>query len=346
MPTTQYNRKNTGPTYENIVRDIRAGNIKSIYYLMGEESYYIDRMADFIVDSLLTPEERDFNLTTFFGPETNIDDVINACKGFPMGAQRVVVCIKEAQGLRNLERLEFYLKQPQPSTVLICCHKNGSLDRRKKICALIEKNGVLFESKKLYDSQLPTFIRDYLKRKKVAIDSEAAAMLGEYVGTDLNRLAGELDKLCIALPAGTNSITSDIVRRNVALTREFNIFELQDAFVRKDVRKIAQIEHYFNSNPKDFSLQKTLSMLFKFFTNLMLSYYSPDKTEHGIANWLGVTDWQAKRNVIPAMRNYTGVKVMHILEKIRRTDARSKGVDNPATSDNDLMKELFFYILH
>ena len=346
MTTTQSNRKNASTSYESIVREVRAGNVRPIYYLMGEESYYIDRLADFITDSTLLPEEKDFNLITLYGPETAIDDVINACKGFPMGAKRVVVCVREAQGLRGIDRLEFYLKQPQPSTVLICCHKNGSLDRRKKIYTLIEKNGVLFESKKLYDSQLPTFIRDYLKRKKIAIEPEAAAMLGEYVGADLNRLAGELDKLAISLPAGERTVTQALVRRNVAMTRDFSIFEMQDALVRKDIVKVNQIAHYFDSNPKDFSIQKLLASLFKFFSNLMLAYYAPEKSERGIAAWLGITEWQAKKNYLPAMRNYTGTKVLHIIEQIRRTDARSKGIDNPATSDGDLMKELFFFILH
>lgn len=346
MTTTQSNRKNASTSYESIVREVRAGNVRPIYYLMGEESYYIDRLADFITDSTLLPEEKDFNFITLYGPETAIDDVINACKGFPMGAKRVVVCVREAQGLRGIDRLEFYLKQPQPSTVLICCHKNGSLDRRKKICTLIEKNGVLFESKKLYDSQLPTFIRDYLKRKKIAIEPEAAAMLGEYVGADLNRLAGELDKLAISLPAGERTVTQALVRRNVAMTRDFSIFEMQDALVRKDIVKVNQIAHYFDSNPKDFSIQKLLASLFKFFSNLMLAYYAPEKSERGIAAWLGITEWQAKKNYLPAMRNYTGTKVLHIIEQIRRTDARSKGIDNPATSDGDLMKELFFFILH
>lgn len=340
------NRKNASASYESIVREVRTGNIRPIYYLMGEESYYIDRLADFITDSTLQPDEKDFNLITFYGPETNVDDIINACKGFPMGARHIVVCVREAQALRNIDRMEFYLKQPQTSTVLICCHKNGSLDRRKKLCTLIEKNGILFESKKLYDSQLPTFIRDYLKRKKTGIEPEAAAMLGEYIGADLNRLAGELDKLAISLPPGERTVTIALVNRNVAVTRDFSIFEMQDAIIRKDIAKVNQIAHYFDSNPKDFSLQKLLASLFKFFSNLMLAYYAPQKNEKGIAAWLGITEWQAKKNYLPAMRNYTGTKVLHIIEQIRRTDARSKGVDNPATSNSDLMKELFFFILH
>ena len=346
MPPIAAAKKKTGVTHEEIIREVRAGNIKPIYYLMGEESYYIDRVADFLVDAVLKPEERDFNLITLFGAETDIDTVINSAKGFPMGAQRLVVWVKEAQNLQNIDRLEFYLKQMQPSTVLIFCHKNGVLDRRKKIAGLIEKSGVLFESKKLYDNQLPTFVRDYLRRKHLGVDPAAAAMLSEYVGSDLNRMAGELDKLCIAIPESEKTVTPALVERNIGISKEFNIFELQDALAQKDVLKVNKIVNYFDKNPKANPIQKILPSLFKFFSNLMLAYYSPDKSEHGIASWLGMNDWQVRRNVIPAMQKYTGVKVMKIIAEIRRTDARSKGVGNPSISGGDLMKELFFFILH
>ena len=346
MPPVTSVKKKTGVTHEEIIRDIRAGNIKPIYYLMGEESYYIDRLADFLVAAVLKPEERDFNLITLFGADTDIDTVINSAKGYPMGAQRLVVWVKEAQNLQDIERLEFYLKQVQPSTVLIFCHKNGSLDRRKKIVGLIEKHGVLFESKKMYDSQLPTFVRDYLKRKRLGVDPAAAAMIAEYVGSDLNRMAGELDKISIAIPPGEKIVTPDLVERNIGISKDFNIFELQDALAQKDVLKVNRIANYFDKNPKANPIQKILPTLFKFFSNLMLAYYSPDKSERGIAAWLGMTDWQARRNVLPAMQKYSGVKVMKIIGEIRRTDARSKGVGNPSIGNGDLMKELFFFILH
>lgn len=345
MPPSVASRK-SGVTHETIIRDVRAGNIKPVYYLMGEESYYIDRVADFILNAVLRPEERDFNLLTLFGADTNVDAVINAAKGFPMGAERQVVIVREAQNLSNIERLEFYLRQPQPSTVLIICHKNGVLDRRKKIAGIIEKTGVLFESKKLYDSQLPAFIRDYLKRKRLAVEPDAAAMLAEYVGADLNRMAGELDKLSIALPQGLTTVTADLVARNIGISKEFNIFELQDALAQKDILRVSRIANYFDKNTKANPIQKTLPALFRFYSSLMLAYYAPEKTERGIADWLGMTDWQVRRNVMPAMKNYSGVKVMKIIGEIRRTDARSKGVGNPSISSGDLMKELLFFILH
>ncbi len=344
--TSAPRRKAVETTNETIVRDVRAGRVSPLYFLMGEESYYIDRISDFLIESLLTPEERDFNLLTFFGAETDIDTVINAAKGFPLGAQRLVVIVREAQRLGHLERLEFYLKNIQPSTVLIFCYKDGCIDRRLKVAGLIEKNGVLFESKKLYESRLPAFVTDYLKRRRVGIEPDAAAMLAEYVGADLNRLASELDKLCIALTGNDKIVTTTLVERQVGISKDFNIFELQEALSRKDARKVFLIANYFDANPKANSIQKVLPFLFKYFSNIMLAYYAPEKTERGIAAWLGQTDWQVRRNVMPAMRSYSGVKVMQILSEIRRTDARSKGVDNPSTPSGELMRELLFFMLH
>lgn len=333
-------------THETIVRDVRAGNIKPVYYLMGEESYYIDRVADFIVDSILSPEERDFNLLTLFGSDVKTDDVINAAKGFPMGANRLVVVVKEAQNLVGIDRLEYYLRQPQPSTVLIICHKNGTLDRRKKVAGMVEKVGVLYESKKVYESQLATFVRDYLKRHRLAIDPIAVSMLVDYIGTDLSRMAGELDKLCIALPEGGGTVTPQLVEEHIGISKEFNIFELQDALAKKDILRVNRIAKYFDKNPKENPIQKILPSLFRFFSNLMLAYYAPDKSEQGIATWLGQTPWQVRRGVMPAMQHYSGVKVMRIIGEIRRTDARSKGVGNPLIPSGDLMKELLYFILH
>lgn len=333
-------------THESIVRDVRAGNIAPVYYLMGEESYYIDRICDFLVDTLLKPEERDFNLITLFGAETDTVAVRHAAMGFPMGAERLVVVVKEAQNLKDIEQLEPYLKQPQASTVLIVCHKNGTIDRRKGVVKLIEKNGVLFESVKMRDYQLPAWISQYLRRKRLAIEPAAAEMLAAYVGADLNRLAGELDKLIIALPENRSEVTPELIGQHIGVSKEFNIFELTDALGRKDVVRVNRIANYFDKNPKQNPIQKTLPALFRYFSNLMLAYYSPDKSKGGIASWLEVSEWQVEKNILPAMRMYTGKKVMGIIGQIRRTDARSKGVDNPFIAPGELMKELLFFILH
>lgn len=339
-------KKTPGITYEQIVRDVRAGNIKPVYFLMGEESYYIDRVAEFIVNFLLIPEEQDFSLVTLFGLDTDVDAIMTAARSYPMGAKYNVIWVKEAQNLKHLDRLELYFRQVMPTTVLIFSYKNGNIDRRMKVASLISKEGVLFESKKLYDSQLPVFVRDYLKRRRVGIEPEASEMLAAFVGSDLNRLASEMDKLIVSLPDNEKVVTTQMVRQNIGVTRNFNVFELLDALGAKDALKVFSIAKYFDSNPKENPIQMILPSLFKYFSNLMLAYYSPDKSERGLAAWLGLTEWQVRKNVMPPMKVYSGVKVMNIISEIRHTDARSKGVENPATSNGDLMKELLFFILN
>lgn len=344
---TSATKKSAAIGYEQIVREVRAGQLKPIYYLMGEESYYIDRLADFIVGQVLRPEDLDFNLITYFGADTDIETIISSARAYPMGAEHLVVLVKEAQNLKRLERLELYLRQVQPTTVLIFCHKNGNLDGRLKVAALIKKLGVWFESKKLYDNQLPTFVTDYLRRKQVSVAPGAAEMVAEYVGADLNRIVSELDKLIIALPKEqARQVTPELVSRHIGMTKSFNIFELQDAIGRKDVLKTNRIAKYFDSNPREYPIQMVLPSLFKFFANLMMAYYAPDRSERGLSSWLGMTEWQVRKNVLPVMRYYPGGKVMQILSEIRRTDARSKGVGNTTTSSGELMRELIFFILH
>lgn len=338
--------KKENMAYEDIVRDVRDGRFVPVYYLMGEESYYIDRISDYIVDRALKEEEKDFNLTVLYGTDTDVQTVINAAKRYPMMAERQVVLVREAQSLANKEMLSFYLEKPQPSTILILCHKHGVLDRRKKLAADIRKAGVLYESKKLYDNQLPGFVANYMKRKGVGIESDAALILSEYVGSDLNRMAGELDKLVLALNGNGNRVTSAFIEKHIGISKDFNNYELLNALVQRDVLKANRIIKYFNSNPRNYPIQVTTSVLFNFFSNLMLAYYAPQKTEEGIADWLEQTRWQVSRNVIPAMKTFSGVKVMQIIAELRKTDAKSKGVDNPNTSDGELLKQLIYFILH
>ena len=333
-------------TYEEIARDLKNRVYKPVYYLMGEESYYIDKISEYIADTVLTAEEKEFNQTVVYGGDTDIATIINAAKRYPMMSDYQVVIVKEAQHVKHMEELSFYLQKPLLSTILVFCHKHGSLDRRKKLAAEIEKVGVLFESKKIKDSQLTGFIASYLKRKSVDIEPKAADMMAEFVGTDLSRMAGELDKLVITLPTGARRVTSEQIEQNIGISKDYNTYELRAALVAKDVLKANKIIKYFEENPKNNPIQMTLSTLFGFFSNLMLAYYAPDKTEQGIAAQLGLkSSWQA-REYMTAMRQYTGVKVMEIIGEIRYCDARSKGVDNVSLSDGDLLRELIYKILH
>lgn len=333
-------------TYEEIVRNLKNELYSPIYFLMGEEDYYIDRISDYLVNHALTETEKEFNLTVLYGADTDIATVINAAKRYPMMSKYQVVVVKEAQHLRNIEELTYYLQKPLASTILVFCYKHGALDRRKKITAEIEKAGVLFESKKLKEAQLPGFISSYLKRKQVEIEPKASEMMAEFVGADLNRMAGELEKLIITLPAGQKRITPELIERNIGISKDYNNFELRNALIAKDVLKANQIVKYFEENPKNNPLQVTLAVLFNFFANLMLAYYAPEKTDQGIAAQLGLrSPWQSKDYMI-AMQKYSGVKVMQIIGAIRECDAKSKGIGNPSTPDGELLRSLVYIILH
>ena len=301
-------------TYEEIARNLKNKIYAPVYFLMGEEDYYIDRIADYILEHVLTETEKEFNQTVLYGSDTDIVTVINAAKRYPMMSKYQVLVVKEAQNLKNLEELSYYLKKPMPSTILVICYKHGSLDKRKKLTAELDKAGVLFESKKLKDAQLPGF--------------------------------GELEKLIITLPKGQRRITPEQIERNIGISKDFNNFELRNALIEKDVFKANQIVKYFEENPKNNPLQVTLAVLFNFFSNLMLAYYAPEKNEQGIAAQLSLrSPWQA-RDYQAAMRRYTGVKVMKIIEAIRQCDVRSKGVGNASISDGELLRELVYLILH
>ena len=333
-------------TCDDILKELRAKQFYPIYYLMGEESYFIDVIADYMADHILADAEKEFNLTVVYGADTDIVSVINAAKRYPMMAEHQVIIVKEAQNIRNMDELFFYLQKPQPSTILVFCHKHGVLDRRKKLATEIGRVGILFESKKLKESQLPAFINMYMRRKGIEVEPKAAAMLADFVGNDLSRMSGELEKLTLILPKNQTRITPELIEHNIGISKDYNNFELRSALVEKDVLKANRIIKYFAENPKTNPIQVTLSLLFGFFSNLMLAYYAPEKSEQGIAAFLGLkTPWQS-REYMSAMRHYSGVKTMKIIGYIRYADATSKGVGNSSLGNADILRELIFKILH
>lgn len=333
-------------TYESIMSELISGVYKPVYYLMGEEGYFTDRITSYIIENALTEVERDFNLTVFYGLDTDIDTIVTAAKRFPMMAERQVIVVKEAQMLKNLDSLQFYLQAPQPTTVLVFAHKNGSIDKRKKVASELERTGVVFDSKKMREDQLPAFINSYLREKQLAADNKSVLMMKESVGTDLSRLAGEIDKLAIALPVGSVNITPELVEEHIGISKEYNNFELQNALVNKDILKANKIINYFAQNPKKNPIQMTLALLFGFFSNVMMCYYAPDKSERGVAEFLGLRSAWGVGDYIKAMRNYKAVHVLEILHLIRLADAQSKGAEGPQTTDGEIMRELLYRILH
>lgn len=335
-------------TFDSIMLDLREGRYAPVYILMGEETYYIDRIADFIAANALTEEERDFNQTIVFGSDAAPNQIVDMARRYPMMAERQVVIVKEAQNIKNWECIERYVEKPVMTTVLVFCYKNGSIDGRKKILSKTARVGVVFESKKKRDNELPAFIEYYLKNRKATIENKAAQMIADHVGTDLSRLTSELDKLLLSLPENDRRITPDIVEDRIGVSKDFNAYELRNAIINRDVVKANRILYYFNSNPKvKDSSYSLIPMLFSYFQNLLIAYYAPQPhTDENVARWLDLRAGWAARDYTTGMRNYTGKKVLQIISKIRETDAKSKGLDNPNTPIGELLRELIFFILH
>ncbi|WP_278775516.1 DNA polymerase III subunit delta [Leyella stercorea] len=340
--------KKSSVTFETIMRDLKAKKYAPVYVLMGDESYYIDRITDYIADNVLDPDDRDFNQTVVFGADTTAAQVVDMAKGYPvMPAAHRVVIVKEAQGLKSLDALERYFEKPLASTVLVIAYKNGTIDRRKKVVGKAEAAGVVFESKKKRDYELLAFIEAYLKKNHVAIDTKSAAMMAEHIGADLSRLISELDKVMISLPDDDRRVTPDVVEREIGVSKEFNIFELKTAIIERNVFKANQIVKYFDKNPKAGSLFSCLPLLYTYFQNLMVAFYAPDKNnDNNLAAFLELKSVWGLKDYRVGMRNFSAMKTLQILAKIRETDAKSKGLDSLNTSTDDLMRELIFFILH
>ena len=335
-------------TFNSIMTDLKAGKYLPVYYLMGEESFYIDKICDYIAENALKPEERDFNLTILFGSDANASQIADAARRYPMMADRQVVIVKEAQNLKNTEALEKYLKQPSQTTILVICHKNGKIDGRKReYVKLLQQAGVIFESQKLKDRDLPPFIESYVKQKNASIDPKSTQLIAEAIGADLSRLTGELDKVLISLPENDKRITPQVVEDQIGVSKDFNGFELRDAIVNRNVFKANQIINYFDKNPKAGNIYSFLPLLFNYFQNLIIAWYAPNRTsQEAVAEWLELRNSWAAKEYMTGMRNFTAMKTMQIISKLREIDAKSKGLDNPNTPPEELMKELIFYILH
>jgi DNA polymerase-3 subunit delta len=335
-------------TYSSIMKELQSGQYRPVYYLMGEESYYIDKICDYIAEHALQPEERDFNQTIMFGSDVSASQIADAARRYPMMAERQVVIVKEAQNLKNTDALEKYMKQPLQSTVLVICHKNGKIDGRKReYVKAVQQAGILFESQKLKERDLPTFIENYVKQKNAAIDPKSTQLIADAIGADLSRLVGELEKVLLGLPEDNKRITPQVVEDRIGVSKDFNGFELRDAIVNKNVFKANQIVKYFEKNPKAGSIYSFLPMLFNYFQNLMLAYYCPEKaSQERVAEWLELRSPWAAKDYMTGMRNFTAMKTMQIISKLREIDAKSKGLDNPNTPPEELVKELIFFILH
>lgn len=333
-------------TFEQIVTEIKARKYRPVYLFMGDEPYYIDELTDMLTETVLPEEERDFNQSILYGMETNVTAVITMARSYPMMSDHQLIVIKEAQNLSKIEELEVYVKNPLQSTILVLNYKGGSLDKRKKLYAEIDKMGAIFESKKIPEYKIPAFITSYILSKGLSIDQKSAQMLSDYLGNDLSKLTNEIAKLLIAIPPGQMRITADLIEENIGISKDFNNFELLNAIINKNIFKVNQIADYFEKNPKNNPMIMTMSVLFNFFSNLMICYWAKNKTEQGLATELGLRNpYQAKDYVI-ALKNYNAFKCMEIIGLLRIYDAKSKGVDNNSAPDGELLKELLYKITH
>ena len=332
-------------TFEEILKDINAHNFKPVYVLMGDEPYFIDRLLDGIVSNALPEEERDFCLTTLYGADTTANAVINMARSFPMGS-RMVVVVKNAKELKDIDELSVYMQNPQPTTVLVLVNKNDKLDRRKKFMSRAAEIGVVYESQKVKENQLGGIIATFFRQKGYTADMKSVSLIADSIGNDLTRLYGEMTKLVNSLTPDTRVITPELVEQHIGISKDFNIFEFQNALIAKDSFKAFQIAKYFDENPKQNPIQVVLPSLFRLFSQLMVAYYSPGKDKNSVAQYLGIQSWQVERNIFPAMRNYSAAKVLSILSVIRDTDEKSKGLGGSKVSNGDLLKQLVFFILH
>jgi DNA polymerase-3 subunit delta len=328
-----------------IVSDIKAGNVKPIYFLMGNEPYYIDKISDFIDETILSEDEKGFNQMVLYGRDITIEDIIDNAKRYPMMAEKQVVIIKEAQDLsRTIENLAAYADHPQPSTVLVLCYKYKTIDKRKKLYKAIKKNGLIFESKKLYENQIADWIRRVLAGKKYQIEGKATLMLVEFLGNDLSKISNELNKLMVVLPVGS-TITPTIVEENIGISKDFNNFELRKAVGERNVLNANRIINHFAQNQKANPLIMTISLLNSFFTQLLIYHSLKDKSNNSVARALGVNPFFVP-DYITAGKNYPMRKVSQVIALLRDADVKSKGVGANALPAGDILKELLFKIIH
>lgn len=330
---------------KQLVTDIKNGYLKPIYFLMGEEPYYIDKISDYIETNVLADDEKGFNQMTLYGRDVTIDDIISNAKRYPMMAERQVVIIKEAQDLsRNIEKLVSYANNPQPTTVLVVNYKYKKLDKRKALYKAINKVGVIYESKKLYENQVADWIRRVLAPKNYTISPKAAQMLVEFLGTDLSKISNEIEKLQIILPKGSQ-ITPEVIEVNIGISKDYNNFELRKAIGERNVIKAYQIVNYFSENPKDNPMVMTVSLLFSYFSQLLHFHGLNDKSPRNVATALRVNPYFVNDYVVAA-RNFPMRKVSTVIALLRDFDVKSKGVGSNAVPQGDLLKELLFRILN
>ena len=338
--------------YKTIIADLKKGKYANMYFLYGEEPYYIDKVSDYIETHALDEMAREFDQTIVYGKdyERDMGPIISAARRFPMMGKQVII-VKEAQNIKSWAPLELYLQQPMESTILVFCYKYGKPDKRLKAFKDFEQaGGVMMESNLLRDYQMQKWVMDYVsewsaeKHLDISIDLKAVILLIDSLGNDLSKIVGELDKLVIGMPPGTKVITPALIERNIGISKDFNVYELQNALREGDALKANRIVRYF-ADSKQHAIQKELPALFSFFQNIMIYHYLQDKSDPVVAKTLGINPFFVK-DYAAAARRFSAGKTFRIIHYIRETDAKSKGINNPTSDDLALWQELIYKILH
>ena len=333
-----------------ILKNLRAGQYAPIYFLQGEEPYYVDLISDYIEKNALEESAKGFNQIILYGKDIRISDVLNNAKRFPMMSDRQVVIVKEAQNIMDIGKeagdklLMHYLENPLPSTILLICYKHKKLDRRKALYKSLEKHAVLLTSNKLYDNQLPEWIRDYFSQKEFKITDKSVFMLAEFIGNNLERLSNEIDKMLINFKDKVE-ITDHIIQKYIGISKEYNAFELQKAVALKELVKANKIINYFDANPKNNPVIPIISLLYSFFSKLLIVHGTSDKSDNNLASVLKVNRFFI-RDYTTAARNYPSQKVVDVIHNLRHADLQSKGVNAANLPDGQILKELIFKIMH
>ncbi len=332
-------------TFESILQDLKNKKYSPVYFLMGDESYFIDQITDYIANNVLEESEKAFNQTVLYGKDVDAAAVINAAKRFPMMSEHQVIIVKEAQNIRNIDDLQYYVQNPLNSTLLVINYKYKKLDKRKKLYKEVDKKGVLFEAKKLYEDKVPDWITKFLKSKGFQIQPTAALLLTEFLGTELSKIAMELEKLMLTVPAGEKLITPVHIEENIGISKDFNNIELQNALIKKDHLKAFRIVEHFARNQKNNPLVVTLGMLFSFFNKITVYYFLQDKSKMSVASALKinpyfVADYQRAAKTFPVKKS------VEVISLLREYDLKSKGVGNVSTPPGELLKELVYKILN
>ena len=329
---------------KKLIEDIRNRQLAPVYFLMGEEPYYIDRISEFIASNILNEEERGFNQLVLYGKETSVEEIVSHAKRYPMMADHQVVIVREAQHLsRTIEQLEPYVAQPQPTTVLVICYKYKTPDKRKKLIKTLRSGpSVLFESKKMYENQVTDWVRRVLLGSGIKISHKAAALLVEFLGTDLSRIHNELEKLKLVLPEGAE-VTPELVEAHIGISKDFNNFELKKAIANRDIPKATRIIKYFSQNPRENPFVMTVALLHTFFSQLLQYHGLSDHSPKNVAKALRVNPYFVSEYQTAA-RHYPMKSVSGIIGTLREMDLKGKGVGSGALSQEDLLQELLYKI--